>query len=385
MRISPNIDDVRVRAPQVDKAFSAMSVAWGQTAERLGDFRYGGGAAKYVDWPLKVLSLTMTFLVAVALVGCSGSNNSAPQNGAGQSQVTVDSDSPIAVTATVGMVADLVRIVGGPRVNVTQLCGPGVDPHLHKASRDDVQSMMNADIIFYSGLMLEGKMTDSLVRLARDKPVVAVTEAIDQQTLLEPDDFAGHYDPHVWMDVSAWSKCVDVIAEELSRLDPPSKSGYRQRAGKLQEELSSLHAYGRRVIGSIPEESRILVTSHDAFNYFGRAYGLEVLGVQGISTESEAGLQRINELVDLLVDRKVKAVFVESSVPPKNIESLVEGARSRGHDVHIGDKELFSDAMGPAGEYEGTYIGMLDHNITLVARGLGGQAPAGGFQDKLAP
>ncbi len=314
-----------------------------------------------------------------------GCNGPAQPDSLQQPQATVDGNSPIAVTATVGMVADLVRIVGGERVNVTQLCGPGVDPHLHKATRDDVQNMMNADIIFYSGLMLEGKMTDSLVKLARGKPVVAVTEAIDQPSLLEPDDFAGHFDPHVWMDVSAWAKCVDVIADELSQLDPPSESGYRQRAEKLRGELAELHEYGRRAIGSIPKESRILVTSHDAFNYFGRAYGLEVLGVQGISTESEAGLQRINELVDLLVDRKVKAVFVESSVPPKNIESLVEGARARGHDVHIGDQELFSDAMGAAGAYEGTYIGMLDHNITLVARGLGGEAPANGMQGKLSP
>lgn len=317
--------------------------------------------------------MLLVFVTVVVIVGCNGS------------QAGRNSARPIDVTVTVGMVADLVREVGGERTNVTQLCGPGVDPHLHKASRDDVQSMMSADIIFYSGLMLEGKMTDTLVKLARSKPVVAVTEAIDQQTLMEPDDFAGHYDPHVWMDVSAWSQCVDVVADELSKLDPPSESDYRQRAEKLRQKLAALHEYGVRAIGSIPAESRVLVTSHDAFNYFGRAYGLEVLGVQGISTESEAGLQRINELVDLLVDKQVKAVFVESSVPRKSIDSLVEGARSRGHDVHIGDKELFSDAMGPAGTYEGSYLGMLDHNITLVARGLGGDAPVGGFQGKLSP
>ncbi len=331
------------------------------------------------------LQLLAVYVSVVVLMGCNGSQNRPPQDSADQTQMTVDGEAPIAVTVTVGMVADLVRVVGGPRTSVTQLCGPGVDPHLHKASRDDVQNMMNADIIFYSGLMLEGKMTDSLIRLARSKPVVAVTEAIDQQTLLEPDDFAGHYDPHVWMDVSAWSKCVAVIADELSKLDPPAEGGYRQRAETLRGELTALHEYGLRAIGSIPEESRVLVTSHDAFNYFGRAYKLEVLGVQGISTESEAGLQRINELVDLLVDKKVKAVFVESSVPRKNIDSLVEGARARGHQVNIGEKELFSDAMGPAGAYEGTYVGMLDHNITLIARGLGGDAPVSGFQGKLSP
>ncbi|TWU46060.1 Periplasmic zinc-binding protein TroA precursor [Novipirellula aureliae] len=319
-------------------------------------------------------------LILVVIAGCKGTMESTIPTGS----ATVDPDSPIAVTTTVGMVADLVRTVGGDRVEVTQICGPGVDPHLYKATRDDVQTMMTADVIFYSGLMLEGKMTDTLVKMARGKPVVAITEALDENTLLEPSELSGHYDPHVWMDVSAWSKCVEVIADELSAIDPPSEAAYRERAETLRRELAKLHEYGKRVIATIPEGSRVLVTSHDAFNYFGRAYGLEVMGVQGISTESEAGLQRINELVDLLVNKKVKAVFVESSVPRKNIDSLVEGARSRGHEVVVGDKELFSDAMGAAGTYEGTYIGMLDHNFTLVARGLGGEAPQDGFQGKLS-
>ena len=312
----------------------------------------------------------------VACMGCSQANHGAAAGGSGQR---------LQVTASVGMVADLVREVGGQRVQVVQLCGPGVDPHLHKASRDDVQHMLQADIIFYSGLMLEGRMTDSLVKLARSKPVVAVTEALDPQVLLEPDDFAGHSDPHVWMDVSAWSQCVGVIARELSQVDPAGAAEYAQRAAELEQRLAELHAYGLQAMATIPETSRVLVTSHDAFNYFGRAYGLEVMGVQGISTESEAGLQRINELVDLLVERQVKAVFVESSVPRKNIDSLVEGAAARGHQVNVGEKELFSDAMGAAGTYEGTYIGMLDHNITQVVRGLGGTAPATGFQGKLTP
>ncbi|GAA5507967.1 metal ABC transporter solute-binding protein, Zn/Mn family [Novipirellula caenicola] len=329
--------------------------------------------------------LSLALLLFAATWGCDSSNSTSGPSAANRATATVDPDSPIAVTATVGMVADLVRSVGGDRVNVTQICGSGVDPHLYKATRDDVDTMMRADMIFYSGLMLEGKMTDTLVKMARNKPVVAVTEAIDKDALLEPDDFAGHYDPHVWMDASAWSKCVTVIADELAAIDPPSAAAYHQRAAELQAQLAELHAYGKRVIATIPKDSRVLVTSHDAFNYFGRAYGLEVIGVQGISTESEAGLQQINELVDLLVSKKVKSVFVESSVPRKNIDSLVEGARSRGHEVHVGEKELFSDAMGPPGTYEGTYMGMLDHNMTLVARGLGGDAPEKGFQGRLSP
>ncbi len=324
-------------------------------------------------------------VLSVLVCGCQPATNPSGESASRPSAQGVDPASTISVSATVGMVADLARIVGGDRVVVTQICGSGVDPHLYRATRDDVQTMMKADIIFYSGLMLEGKMTDTLIKMARSKRVVAITESIGEDTLLEPDDFAGHSDPHVWMDVSAWSECVDVVANELSEIDSSSAVAYHERATALRQQLAELHAYGQRVLATIPEDSRILVTSHDAFHYFGRAYGLEVLGVQGISTESEAGLQRINELVDLLVNKKIRAVFIESSVSRKNIDSLVEGARSRGHQVHVSSRELFSDAMGPSGSYEGTYIGMLDHNITLVARELGGSVPETGFQGKLRP
>jgi manganese/zinc/iron transport system substrate-binding protein len=260
--------------------------------------------------------------------------------------------------------------------------GAGVDPHLYKATRDDVSTLMGADIVFSSGLMLEGKMGDTLLKIKRGKPVYVVTELLDEKTLLEPAEFSGHYDPHVWMDVSAWAKGVDTVEIALSEFDPPHADEYKANGVKYREQLLELHAYGQKSLASIPDASRVLITSHDAFNYFGRAYGLKVQGVQGISTESEAGIQQINELVDLIVDQKVKAVFVESSVPRKNIEALVGGARQRGHDVVIGG-ELYSDAMGEAGTYEGTYIGMLDHNITLVTRALGGEAPAAGLHGKL--
>jgi len=290
---------------------------------------------------------------------------------------------PIQAAATVGMVADLVRNVGGPHVEVTQLLGPGVDPHLYKATRDDVRTLSSGDIVFYSGLMLEGKMSDTLVKLAHNRPVIPVTEQIDPTQLLEPEDFQGHYDPHVWMDIAAWSQCVDAVSAALAKLDPAHAADYQANAVKYQRELARLHEYGRKAIGSIPKGRRVLITSHDAFNYFGRAYGLEVQGVQGISTESEAGLQRVNALVDLIVEKKVPAVFIESSVPRKNIDALVEGAGAKGHQIVIGG-ELFSDAMGEAGTYEGTYLGMLDHNITLVARALGGEAPAKGLNGKLS-
>ena len=312
-------------------------------------------------------------LVGLA-AGCSGDADSSAAGLRGRY--------PIRAIATVGMVADIVRHVGGPHVEVTQIMGAGVDPHLYKTTRDDVELIMNGDIVFYSGLMLEGKMIDTLVRIGRRKPVYAVTEMIEPEFLLEPDDFAGHYDPHVWMDVSAWAKCVDAVAEALEEFDPPHAAEYQENAERYRKQLEELHEYGRRSIATIPKEQRVLITSHDAFNYFGRAYGLNVQGIQGISTESEAGLLRINELVDLLVDKNIKAVFVESSVPRKNVEAIAAGARARGQNVVIGG-ELFSDAMGEAGTYEGTYIGMLDHNITLTTRALGGEAPEKGFHGKL--
>ena len=320
------------------------------------------------------------FILALGLLLCIGCNNpSTPEGGTHQFK----GEYPLKVVATTGMVADLARNIGGEHVEVVQLMGPGVDPHLYKTSRDDTQELLSADIIFYSGLMLEGKMVDLFVKMARKKPVIAVTEEIDESKKLEPEDFAGHYDPHVWMDVATWAECVDVVEKSLSKFDPKNADQYKSNANVYRKKLEDLHQYGLTSIGSIPKESRVLVTSHDAFNYMGRAYKLNVQGVQGISTESEAGLQRINSLVDLLVKKNVRAVFIESSVSPKNINALVEGTRSKKHAVTIGG-ELFSDAMGEKGTYEGTYIGMLDHNITLVTRALGGNAPEKGMQGKLS-
>ncbi|MEZ6123184.1 MAG: zinc ABC transporter substrate-binding protein [Planctomycetaceae bacterium] len=325
---------------------------------------------------MKAASLIV--LAAFLCCGCQHANEPDPGSGGG----AVSAEAGIRVVATVGMVADLVRQVGGDRVQVTQMMGAGVDPHLYNATRDDVQTIMNGDLVFYSGLMLEGKLIDTLEKMAERKPVIAITSDLARDTLLEPEDMHGHFDPHVWMDVSAWSQCVDRIAATLAEHDPPHADQYRKNASEYRRQLEQLHNYGRTCISSIPEDSRVLVTSHDAFNYLGRAYGLDVQGVQGISTESEAGLQRVNDLVDMLVSRSVRAVFVESSVPRKSISALLEGARSRGHQVVIGG-ELFSDAMGPAGTYEGTYIGMLDHNFTIITRALGGTAPESGLNGKL--
>ena len=224
---------------------------------------------------------------------------------------------PYRVTTTVGMVTDIVRQVAGDKAAVKGIMGSGVDPHLYKPTRDDVAALMRADVVFYSGLMLEGKMTDILVKLARTKPVHAVTELIDEKYLLTPEEMQGHYDPHVWMDPSAWAKAVQAVGLALSEYDPGNADSYRKNAAALAEACMAMHAYGQKVLSTIPEQSRVLISSHDAFNYFGRAFGLKVIGVQGISTESEAGLQRINHLTDFIIQNAVKAVFVESSVPRK--------------------------------------------------------------------
>jgi manganese/zinc/iron transport system substrate-binding protein len=288
------------------------------------------------------------------------------------------------IVATVGMITDVVRNVAGDRAEVIGLMGAGVDPHLYKPTRSDVRRLMNADVIFYNGLLLEGKMTDTLIRAATaGKKVYAVTELLDERYLLEPEEFDGLYDPHVWMDPSAWRKAVEVIRDKLIEFDPEAAATYRSNAAEYIERLGRLDAYAERVLATVPEKQRVLVTAHDAFNYFGRRYDYEVVGIQGISTESEAGVRDIERLVDLLVERDISAVFVESTVSERNINALVAGAAARGHQVSIGG-ELFSDAMGDEGTYEGAYIGMIDHNVTTIARSLGGDAPERGLNGRLS-
>jgi len=289
---------------------------------------------------------------------------------------------PYQAATTVGMITDVVRNVAGDKAKVEGIIGEGIDPHLYKPTRRDLVTLSQADIIFYNGLMLEGKMVDVLVRLARKgKPVYAVTDTILESGTYVMTDEAEHFDPHVWMDVQGWIMATNVIADALAEFDPANASYYKQNAAAYIAQLRELDDYARQVIGSIPENQRYLVTAHDAFNYLGRAYGIEVMGIQGISTESEAGVRDIERLVSFLIENKIPAVFVETSFSDKNVRALIEGARARGHDLSIG-ATLYSDAMGPAGTYEGTYVGMLDHNATAIARALGGKAPEGGFRER---
>lgn len=290
---------------------------------------------------------------------------------------------PLEVVTTTAMIADTVRAVGGDLVRVKALMGPGVDPHAYRQTRSDIVALSRADMVLWHGLYLEAQMEDFLHDLARKRRVIAVAETLPENLLRPHDDYDGRFDPHVWMAPKLWASIVDTIAVALSEARPEQADLFAANASAHKARIAALQTYAREILTNVPEPARVLLTAHDAFGYFGAAYGFEVLGVQGISTESEAGLNRIGELVDLLVDRQIGAVFVESSVSDRNMRALIEGAAARGHKVHIGG-ELFSDAMGPEGTYEGTYIGMIDHNVTTIAQALGADAPARGMNGQLS-
>ncbi len=283
---------------------------------------------------------------------------------------SADATRKIRVTTTVTMVGDLVRQVGGDRVEVQGLMGPGVDPHLYKATASDVTKLQNADVIFYCGLLLEGKMQDIFSKLARAKKFVyPVTEAIPVESLLEPPEFAGHYDPHVWFEVPSWKLCVDTVVKGLGDFDPANRAYFEERGNEVRRKMDALHEWALKRANELPPEKRILITSHDAFNYFGRAYGFKVVGLQGISTVTETSLADMSKMVEFIRKNNVKAVFVESSVPPNTIKRISEDAG-----VKIGG-ELFSDAMGTPGQLEngydlGTYEGMIKHNLDTIVNAL---------------
>jgi manganese/zinc/iron transport system substrate-binding protein len=285
-------------------------------------------------------------------------------------------NAPIRVTATTGMVADTARRVGGERVDVTALMGPGVDPHLYKASEGDIARLAEADLILYNGLNLEGKMGEIFARMtASGKPTVAVSDGIPRELLLEPTGpaaaalGAGHHDPHIWFDVSLWSRTIPPVVDALARLDPDRRSEYEANGTAYRKELEALHGECKTQLATVPRQRRVLVTAHDAFGYFGRAYDVEVVGLQGISTASEYGLNDVQRVVETIVARRIKAVFVESSVPRRSIEAVMAGCEARGHTVQLGGT-LFSDAMGEAGTPEGTYPGMVRHNVRTIVSAL---------------
>lgn len=290
---------------------------------------------------------------------------------------------PLKLVATTGMIADTVSRVGGDRAEVTALMGPGVDPHTYRQTRSDIAKMTSADAVFWNGLYLEAQLEDFFASLAKRKPVFAVGEGVPVDRRLAHDSYRERYDPHVWMDPSLWRFVVASTRDALIELDAAGADTYRANADAMIADLDRLDAYSRQVQGEVPPTARVVVTAHDAFRYFGRAYGFEVLGVQGMSTESEAGLKHIEDMVAVLVDRKIGAIFVESSVSDRNVKALIEGAAAQGWPVKIGG-QLYSDAMGPPGTYEGTYLGMIDHNVTTIAGALGATVPQGGLDGRLA-
>jgi manganese/zinc/iron transport system substrate-binding protein len=283
-------------------------------------------------------------------------------------------DDRITVTTTVGMIADVVRNVGGDVVEVIQLMGPGVDPHVYKPTAGDVARLDRAEIIFYGGLSLEGRMTDTFAKIDRGgKPAIPVTERIPEDLLLVLPGSNGHHDPHVWFDVTLWQLTVDVIRDHLIEHHPEHADIFTTNAASYRAQLGELHAYVQEQAATIPAAQRVLITAHDAFGYFGRRYGFEVRGVQGISTATEAGTRDIQDLVDFIVARQIPAMFVESSVPPTTIDAVKAASRSRGWNVIVGG-ELFSDAMGSSDTPQGTYVGMVTWNIDTIATALRGEA-----------
>ena len=277
------------------------------------------------------------------------------------------------VVCTTGQVAEMVERVGGEHVSVDALMGPGVDPHLFNPVASDLRKLSAADAIFYNGLHLEGRMSETFEQMARTKATFAVTEGIQSRKdkrLREPPEFEGLYDPHVWHDPLLWGDCVTDVANDLAQLDPAHADEYRANAEAYREEFIELDKFCRVELAKIPKERRVLVTAHDAFGYFGNTFGLEVHGLKGISTEEEKDLHRQEEIQRMIVERKIPAVFVESAVAPKTIKALVEPCQAAGWDLKIGG-ELYADALGPAGSDDATYAGMIRHNVQTIAAALG--------------
>lgn len=298
--------------------------------------------------------------LALALVGCS-SGTEASEGEIG--------DRRLRIATTTNFITDTVRQIAGDRATVSGLMGPGVDPHLYKATAGDVRTLRDADVVFYAGLDLEGRLADLFVELASERTTVSVSGAAPEDELLEREEFGGKFDPHVWFDPELWTFGMRGVAATLQRLDPEHAAGYEDRLNALVAEVAEVDAQCQRLLGAVPERSRVLVTSHDAFNYFGRRYGLDVEAIQGISTAAEATTTDIERIAGVLAAREVPAVFVESSVPRQTIEAVIASARAKGQEVQVGG-ELFSDAAGQDDTPEGTYPGMLRHNCRVVAEGL---------------
>jgi manganese/zinc/iron transport system substrate-binding protein len=283
-------------------------------------------------------------------------------------------DGLVHVVCSTGIVADMVTRVGGERVHVTALMGPGLDPHQYKASAGDVELLNGADLIAFNGLHLEAKLGEVFKHLARRRPVMALADSLPAGRLLSPPGYEQAHDPHVWFDTALWAGTAAPVAAMLAELDPDHAAAYRARAAAYRDELVALDGEVRARLAAIPRERRVLITAHDAFNYFGRAYDLEVRGLQGISTLTEAGTGDMQSLAAFIADRRLPAIFVENSVPPRAIEAVRKAVQARGWDVALGG-ELYSDSLGDQGGPAGDYVGMVRHNLDTIATALGGEVP----------
>jgi len=302
--------------------------------------------------------LIILVIVAVFVAGCSNGNKDFADNG------------KYNVITTTTLIVDLVRSIGGEYVNVQGLMGPGVDPHLYKASAGDVKRMQNANMVIYNGIHLEGKMGDVFESIkGSNKLILAVSDNIPESELLDFVTMPGNYDPHIWFDVNLWKQAAKEVAEGLKKLDTEHSAEYDHNLEAYLGELDKLEEYIITRISELPEDKRVLITAHDAFSYFGNAYGFEVKGLQGISTATEAGTSDVRELANYIVEKKIKAIFVESSVPRKSIEALQEAVKAQGFDVEIGGG-LYSDSTGDAGTDAETYIGTFKANIDTIVDAL---------------
>ena len=293
-------------------------------------------------------------LISLAIISCK---NASEESG------------KLKVVTTTSMLTDLVKNIGGDLIEVNGLMGAGVDPHLYKASEGDVNKLFQADIIFYNGLHLEGKLVDVFEKMAKTKLTVSLGGSLDKNELIGSEYFVSNYDPHVWFNIQFFKQFGDRVAETLAANDPVNAKKYQENTALYQDKLDALEVEVKAIIATLPKEKRILVTAHDAFNYFGKAYGFNVVGLQGLSTATEAGVQDVRRLSQFIIDNKVKAVFIESSVPRRTIEALQEAVLSKNHDVGIGGS-LYSDALGNAGTIEGTYVGMFRANVKTIVEAL---------------
>jgi len=274
------------------------------------------------------------------------------------------------IVTTTTMITDLVKNIGGDYVNIEGLMGSGVDPHLYKASEGDVTKLVNANVIFYNGLHLEGKLVEVFEKMGSStKTPIALGEELDKSTLIGSDYFASNYDPHVWFDIAYFKQFAKKVTKVLSEKSPEHADAFKANESAYLAKLDDLQTKLKAKIETLPKEKRILVTAHDAFNYFGKAYDFEVVGLQGLSTATEAGVQDVQKLSAFIIDKKIKAIFIESSVPKRTIEALQAAVKSKGHDVEIGGT-LYSDALGNAGTPEGTYIGMFEYNVNTIVDAL---------------